>query len=175
MFRRRLLHQHGGYRSGDFPEDYELWLRWLDAGVQFAKVEAELLVWNDASNRLSRTEPRYRPEAFYRIKCVYLARWLKAQVEPSRQIWLWGAGRVTRQRFRALETEGVCISGFIDIDQKKLGRLRDGRPVVGPRELPARESAFILAGVATRGARQLIAAQLDSLGRIEGSDYLLVA
>ncbi len=36
MFRRELLERHGGYRDGDFPEDYELWLRWLDAGVRMA-------------------------------------------------------------------------------------------------------------------------------------------
>src|SRR6266567_120076 len=104
MFRSVLLQEHGGYQSGDFPEDYELWLRWMDAGVQFGKVDAELLHWNDVSTRLSRTDQRYRPDAFYRIKCAYLARWLKRQVEPAREIWLWGAGRITRQRFRVLET-----------------------------------------------------------------------
>ena len=55
MFRRALLQQRGGYESGDFPEDYELWLRWMDAGVQFGKVDAELLLWNDVPTRLSRS------------------------------------------------------------------------------------------------------------------------
>ena len=174
IFRRALLHEHSGYESGDFPEDYELWLRWMDAGVQFGKVDAELLLWNDVPTRLSRTDQRYRPDAFYRIKCRYLARWLKRQVEPSREIWLWGAGRITRQRFRTLETEGISLSGFIDVDLKKVGRLRDGRPVVGPHKLPSRDRAFILAGVAVRGARELIASELNRLGRTEGRDYLLV-
>jgi glycosyltransferase involved in cell wall biosynthesis len=175
MFRRELLQQHGGYASGDFPEDYELWLRWMDAGVQFGKVDAELLVWNDPPARLSRTELRYRTAAFYRTKCVYLARWLKRQVEPSREIWLWGAGRITRRRFRTLGTAGITIAGFIDVDVKKLGCLRDGRPVVAPCNLPSKHQAFILAGVATRGARDLIGAELNGRGRIEGNDYLLVA
>ena len=91
MFRRAVVARHGGYADGDFPEDYELWLRWMDAGVRFGKVDAELLVWNDPPTRLSRTEPRYSTGAFYRIKCLYLARWLKRQVDPSREIWLWGA------------------------------------------------------------------------------------
>ena len=147
----------------------------MDAGVQFGKVDAELLLWNDTPMRLSRIDLRYRPDAFYRTKCAYLARWLKRKVEPSREIWLWGAGRITRQRFRALETEGISIAGFIDVDRKKIGRLRDGRPVVGPHHLPSRDRAFILAGVSTRGARELIAAQLNGAGRTEGTDYLLVA
>ncbi len=175
MFRRLLLQEHGGYESGDFPEDYELWLRWMDAGVQFGKVDAELLLWNDAPTRLSRTDQRYRPDAFYRTKCAYLARWLKREVESTREIWIWGAGRITRNRFRALETEGISISGFIDVDPKKLGRLRDGRPVVGPNYLPSQDRAFILTGVSSRGARELIAAELNGLERSEGRDYLLVA
>ena len=28
MWRRSIMEQHGMYRSGPFPEDYELWLRW---------------------------------------------------------------------------------------------------------------------------------------------------
>lgn len=32
MWRREVWAEHGGYRDGEFPEDYELWLRWLDAG-----------------------------------------------------------------------------------------------------------------------------------------------
>jgi glycosyltransferase involved in cell wall biosynthesis len=175
LFRRELLARHGGYADGDFPEDYELWLRWMDAGVRFGKVDAELLVWNDPPARLSRTGARYRTQAFYRIKCEYLARWLKRHVAAGRQFWLRGAGRVTRQRFRALESAGIRFAGFIDVDAKKLGRTRDGRPVVGPDALPDPAHAFILVGVARRGAREAIAAELRRHGREEAKDFLLVA
>src|SRR5262249_13200011 len=137
--------------------------------------DAELLLWNDPPTRLSRTEPRYHPEAFYRLKCAYLARWIKRELQPDREIWLWGAGRISRKRFGALETEGVLLSGFIDVDVKKLGHLRDGRPVVDPQNLPSKDRAFILAGVSVRGARELIAAKLNDLGRTQVKDYLLVA
>jgi len=175
MFRRELLARHGGYAEGDFPEDYELWLRWLEAGVRFGKVDAELVRWNDPPHRLSRTAPRYRPEAFYRLKCEYLARWLRAHVAPERAVWLWGAGRVTRQRFRLLEAAGTRLHGFVDVDRKKWGRQRDGRPVVGPDHLPSRGAAFIVAGVGTRGARDLIATALEQRGWREGADFLLAA
>jgi glycosyltransferase involved in cell wall biosynthesis len=175
LFRRELLEQHGGYAAGDFPEDYELWLRWMDAGVRFGKVDAELLVWNDPPTRLSRIGPRYRPDAFYRIKCAYLARWLARHVSPSRELWLWGAGRITRQRFRPLESAGLPLAGFIDIDARKLGQRSDGRSVVGLDDLPPQDRAFILGGVGSRGAREQIAAELERRGRAEGEDYLLVA
>ncbi len=175
LFRRELLARHGGYAAGDFPEDYELWLRWLAAGVRFGKVDAELLVWNDPPTRASRTDPRYRPAAFHRVKCRYLARWIVRHVPPERQLWLWGAGRVTRQRFRALEDEGLAWAGFIDVDAKKLGRTRDGRPVVGPHALPETGRSFIVAGVASRGARDLIRAELARQNRVEGADFLIAA
>jgi glycosyltransferase involved in cell wall biosynthesis len=175
MFRRDVLDRLGGYRAGDFPEDYELWLRWLDAGSRFARLAEELFVWNDPPTRLSRTDPRYRVEAFYRLKCRYLARWLKQNVAPGRAIWLWGAGRITRRRFDALEEHGVRPAGFIDVDPAKAGCLGDGRPIVLPHDLPPRDASFIVAGVGVRGARDLIAAQLVEKGRREGDDFLLAA
>ena len=35
---------HGGYHAGDFPEDYELWLRWMDArSALFQRGETQVL------------------------------------------------------------------------------------------------------------------------------------
>jgi len=175
MFRRNLLERHGGYRDGDFPEDYELWLRWLEAGVRFGKVQRELLVWNDPPARLSRNDPRYAVDRFYQVKCRYLADWLRANVEPARKLWLWGAGRITRRRFDALESLGFPFEGFIDVDPKKANRHRDGRRVVMAGDLPERGAAFVIVGVANRGARELIAAHLTERGWIEGRDFLLAA
>jgi glycosyltransferase involved in cell wall biosynthesis len=175
MFRRELLDVHGGYREGDFPEDYELWLRWLDAGVRFGKVPRELLVWNDPPARLSRNDPRYAVERFYQVKCAYLARWLRSNVDPVRKLWLWGAGRITRRRFDALESHGFPFEGFIDVDQRKAGLHRDGRRVVMGNALPERDRAFVIVGVGNRGARDLIAADLTNKGRVEGRDFILSA
>lgn len=175
MFRRCLIERHGGYRDGDFPEDYELWLRWLDAGVRFGKVPRELLEWSDPPGRLSRTDPRYAVERFYQTKCFHLARWLRAHVHASRPLWLWGAGRVTRRRFDALENEGFRFEGFIDVDPRKRNAHRDGRRVLMADELPERDSAFVIVGVGNRGARDLIEAHLTERGWLEGRDYLLAA
>lgn len=175
MLRRGLVDRHGGYASGDFPEDYELWLRWMEAGVVFAKVPDVLLRWNDPPARLSRCDPRYREAAFYACKCGYLARWLRAHVAPGRAILLWGAGRVTRRRFAALATHGVTLAGFVDIDARKVGRRLGGVPVLAPEEIPPRESCFVVAGVGVRGARELIRATLEAQRRVEGEDYIVAA
>ena len=183
MFRRALVAKHGGYREGDFPEDYELWLRWLDAGVRMAKVPRALLTWHDSPARLSRTDARYSPEAFYRIKAEYVAKEV-ARVDLSArkrlgvtppEIWVWGAGRPTRKRAVRLERHGVRIAGYIDIDPKKTGRRVGGVPVISPADLPAPGRAFVLGYVATRGARDLIRAELTRQSYMEGRDFLMCA
>lgn len=173
VFRRSLVEAHGAYRQGDFPEDYELWLRWMDAGVRFAKVGEKLLTWNDAATRLSRTDPRYAVEAFYRVKCNYLGRWLTKNVTSDRPVWLWGAGRVTRKRFRTLEHTWKKFQGFVDIDPKKIGRTLEGRNFVAPSGIPP--EAFVLVAVSSRGARDRIRAVLHSQGREEKTDFLCAA
>jgi glycosyltransferase involved in cell wall biosynthesis len=174
MFRREVLERHGSYRDGPFPEDYELWLRWLDEGLRFAKVPKTLVRWTDSPGRLSRTDPRYAPEAFFAVKARYLARQVRRD-RLGRAVWIWGAGRLARRRAALLEVEGIEASGFVDVDRKKWGRLRDGRPVVGPDDVPSPREALVAAYVAKRGARDLIRAHLVNRGYREGRDFWLAA
>ena len=172
MFRHELITTHGGYQAGGFPEDFELWLRWLDAGVLMGKVPRVLLRWNDSGNRLSRTDTRYSSEAFYRCKAKYLARWLKRHV-GDRPILAWGAGRPTRKRAEYMTQQGIAISGYVDIDPDKQAISFGGRPVLRPDDIP--KDAFVVSYVANRGARELIREHLRSMGRVEGRDFLLAA
>ena len=197
MFRRELVTRHGGYRAGDFPEDYELWLRWLDAGVRMAKVPRVLLTWHDAPTRLTRTDPRYDPEKFFRVKAEWIARDLvgrglltppahterraerRGRETPPyiRQLFVWGAGRSTRKRAAHLEAHGVRIAGYIDVDVKKTGRGIGGTglPVIGPAALPPPGQIFVLGYVSTRGAREFNRTELENRGYIEGRDFLMCA
>ena len=174
MFRRELIDRHGGYRDGAFPEDYELVLRWMEAGVRMAKVPRVLLTWFDSPGRLSRTDPRYAPEAFFRLKAGWLARAVARQ-RADRALIVWGAGRPTRKRAAHLEEHGLTIAGYVDIDARKTGRVLAGRPVIAPDALPAPEHAFVLGYVAKRGARELIRARLAARGYVEGGDFLMCA
>jgi glycosyltransferase involved in cell wall biosynthesis len=175
MFRRELVAAYGGYREHDWPEDYELWLRWLDAGVRFAKLPEPLLVWNDPPRRLSRTDPHYSTDAFYACKCAYLARWLQREVDPARPIFLRGAGKPTRHRFASLADHGIRLAGYCDIASSKIGHTIAGLPVLAPDALPPTAECFILGAVGTRGAREFIREQLRAQGRLEGRDFLMVA
>lgn len=176
MFRRELVARHGGYRDGDFPEDYELWLRWLDTGVRMAKVPRVLLTWHDSPGRLTRTDGRYEPEAFFRVKAEWVAREL-ARVAGGRKIFVWGAGRHTRKRAGYLTAWGVTIAGYVDVDVKKTGRGIGGTglPVIGAMDLPAPGEIFVVSYVSSRGARDYNRARLVERGYVEGRDFLMGA
>ena len=174
MFRASIAQQHGTYGEGDFPEDYELWLRWLDAGVAMAKVPETLLTWIDGPRRLSRHCARYSVEAFYRVKARYLAR-LVASDRSGRLIWIWGAGRVTRRRAEWLLKEGVSCAGWIDIDPRKIGKTHAGLRVCPRESLLSSPRPFVLAYVGSWDAREIIADWLEQNGFAEGKDYLLCA
>lgn len=175
LYRRECIQDHGPYLDGDFPEDYELLLRWLEAGVRMAKADEELLVWNDPPSRLSRTHPRYDVEAFYRIKTDYLARWLAANNPHHPVVHILGSGRTTRKRADLLLAHGIGFAAYYDVDPRKIGHVVGGVPVLDRAEVPPAGSAFCLPYVASRGARDDIAQFLESKGYTLGKDYIPAA
>jgi glycosyltransferase involved in cell wall biosynthesis len=180
MFRREIPAQHGSYRDGEFPEDYELWLRWIAAGVVVDVIPLPLLTWSDSPQRLSRTDGRYAPDAFFRVKAPYVAAAVRETFQRqgrARPVYVWGAGRPTRKRADPLEAFGLQIAGYVDIDPKKTDRKvgGTGKPVVSADKLPNPKNAFILTYVANRGARELIRARLRIAGYVEGQDFLVCA
>jgi len=172
MLRADALRAHGGYRDGPFPEDYELWLRMLEGGARFAKVERELLVWNDPPGRLSRTDPRYGQDAFHDLKAAYLGRWLSRRNPLHPDVWVVGAGRVTRRRAERLCAHGVRIRAFLDIDPRKIGRSHQGRPVLHHEALPPVGEAFVVSFVATPGAAEHVELFLRNRGYVRGRDFV---
>ena len=169
MFRRELVDRFGAYRDGPFPEDYELWLRWMAHGVNAAKVDQELITWNDPPNRLSRTDERYSIEAFYETKAEYLFQWLKKNNPYHPKVVVWGAGRITRRRAEVLKKKGVRITHYIDLKPRVLNC---GTPVIHHSEIPAAHTCFILPMVGNRGARAQIRAFLQERDFVEGQNCI---
>ncbi len=169
MYRRELSEQFGAYRDGPFPEDYELWLRWMANGVKMGKLEEELLVWNDPPERLSRTDTRYSVDAFYEIKAEYLSMWLAENNPHHPDVVIWGAGRVTRKRAEILKHFGLRITHYIDLKPRTLDC---GTPVLHHDDAPGPESCFILPMVGSRGARGKIDRFLIGRGYVAGKNYI---
>lgn len=170
MFRRDLINRFGDYKCGDFPEDYEFFLRLSTGGVRMQKVNEVVLKWNDLPCRLTRTHPSYSEEAFNKIKSNYLASWLKKNNQFDPQIWVWGAGKQARKRSSELESHGIQILGYIDVSRKE----RSGDlPVIHFDDLPDLPDRFIVSYVSNWGARDEIKAYLKGRNWREGMDFIL--
>jgi glycosyltransferase involved in cell wall biosynthesis len=172
LFRRELFEQFGAYRDGPFPEDYELWLRWMANGVKAGKVNEELVTWNDPPDRLSRTDPRYSVDSFYETKAGYLLQWLEKNNPHHPNVIVWGAGRVTRKRVAILEKFGLNITHYVDIKSRQLNCQT---PVLQPADIPDPASCFILSMVGKRGAREEIRTVLHDRGFKEGQNCIFAA
>ncbi len=171
MWRRSTMEQHGMYLAGDFPEDYEMWLRWLDRGVKIAKLQEVILEWHDSEQRLTRTDPIYSDRSFFEIKSKYLAKWLAENNSFHPRVTVWGASRISRRRARILEQHGISISTYIDT---KKGRQIE-RDVIHYEDLALVGEMFILTYIRQMHNRERIQGFLEDRGYVEGKDYLLVS
>lgn len=170
MFRRELVEQFGGYDTGPLPEDHELWLRWMDAGVRFAKLPEELLTWNDHAHRLSRTHSNYSVDAFFSTKVKWLAKWLKRRL-TGRPVIIAGTSVLCQERAALLEAAGIAVHAYTDVK----GRGVPGRIFIPHDQLPPAGEAFIVSFISQRGTGDRIAEYFRGLGLTEGVDFILAA
>ena len=159
------------YREGPFPEDYEMWLRWLNGGARITKIPQKILRWHDNPARLTRTHERYSEEAFFKVKSEYLARWLAENNPFHPDVVVWGASRQSRKNATLLENHGINIRHYIDIKAARDIR----KPVIHYQNLPSPESAFILVYVKLPQAQRQILEYLTKSGYREGKNYLLAS
>ncbi len=172
VMRREALDAIGGYRDGDFPEDYDLWLRLALAGRPMAKTDQLGLRWRHRAGRSTFASARYAVDRIRAIKAEHLATRLRREAPRSRVIW--GAGPFGRRLARALEVHDVRAVSFIDIDPRKIGRVARGAPINDAASLdPAQH--FVVFAVGSPGARELVREALAQRGFVEGRDFVCAA
>lgn len=176
MIRRKHLTSVGGYRDMGWPEDYDLWLRLAEIPLTFGKVPEVVFLWRHHEGRLTRTDRRYSVEKFLTCKAHHL---VLGPLAGGIRTVVWGAGQTGRRLSKHLQRFGASLEAFIDIDPKKIGRLKRGCPIHPPEDLPkllaAGDPVVVLAAVSSRGARELIRQQLRSVGLQEGRGFWCVA
>lgn len=175
VLRRSWLEQVGGYQDRGWPEDYDLWLRIHIEGGRLAKVPKVLFSWHEHPQRLTRTDSRYSVRNFLRAKAHYL---IAGPLADRDAVLIWGAGQMGRRISKHLLAEGAPIVAFIDVDPRKIGRQKRGRPVVAREELMTWWSRYqrpvLLAAVGSHAARGLIREYLVNEGLVEGRDWWAV-
>ena len=176
MIRKTWVEKMGCYHDYGLPEDYDLWLRMDLTGAKFAKIPEVLLEWRDHPDRITRTDGRYSVENFLRAKAHYLA---CGPLKDRDAIIVWGAGMMGRRLGKQLQKNQVPLAAFVDIDPKKIGRTRRGKPIIAPDDLldwwERYQKPALLAAVGARGARDLIRSRLVDMGLVEGQDWWAAA
>ena len=176
MIRRQALQEVRGYRDMGWPEDYDLWLRLIQAGKRFGKVPRVLCLWRQHEDRLTRIDGRYSVEKFLACKAHHLAAGPLASPES---VVVWGAGQTGRRLSKHLKRLGTPLKAFIDIDPKRIGSTLRGFPIHPPSDLGLLagngSEAVVLAAVSSRGARALIRQELLQCGFTETEDFWCVA
>lgn len=171
MWRKSTSNNYGMYQSGNFPEDYEMWLRWLDKGVKIAKLNEYLLDWHDSEKRLTRTHEAYSDLAFFDIKSKYLVSELQKINRFHPKVIVWGASKTSRKRSALLANYGIEIESYIDV--KRTRKL--DRDVIYYEDLPKPGKSFVLVYMKVLHLRTRIQDYLEQAGYREGKDYLLLA
>ncbi|MEM1135267.1 MAG: glycosyltransferase family A protein [Bacteroidota bacterium] len=171
MCRKVVFDKIGSYQQGNFPEDYDWFLRIFEGGLHIAKLSQKLFFWRDSSTRLSRTDNRYSIVAFYKTKAFYLAKWLKQNKPRHLKIAIWGMGKKSRQRSSLLKQHGIHIEAYVDV----LKNINIGITYFYYENLPKPGMYFIISYVGNRGARNKIKFFLLRKGYQEGIDFILAA
>lgn len=172
LARAEAVEDVGGYRDRGWPEDYDLLLRLRAEGRRLAVVPRVLHEWREGPDRLSRTDPRYSPDAFRRVKVHYLARSL---LEERDGLVVWGAGPIGKRFARAAAREGIRIRAFVDVDPRKIGQEVHGAPVLPAEHGVELRTGLAVAAVGNAAGRARIRERLTDAGWREGTDFVAVA
>ncbi|MDG2052035.1 MAG: glycosyltransferase [Myxococcota bacterium] len=171
MFRTEAL-TASGYQDPEWPEDYDLILRFLAQGKRIGMVPRRLIGWRDSASRLSRTHPRYHLDAFTQCKAFHLTQTFLAS-HPH--YVLWGHGPTGRSLRRALAQHGRATSHIVEVHPRRIGQTLQGAPVVVPEDLLKLRPERIIVSVAGASARSKIREALDEMGFQENQHYVCTA
>jgi glycosyltransferase involved in cell wall biosynthesis len=161
-----------GYVDRGWPEDYDLVLRALAAGMRIGVVTRRLLSWRNGAGTLSRSDSRYGIDRFTACKAHFLANGFLAATSTY---VLWGYGSTGRALRRALVTHGKAPTHIVEVKRERIGQRIHGADVITPGRLPGLRGARVVVSVARAGPRHEIRAVMASMGFVEGEDYVCAA
>ncbi len=171
VVRRELLLRFG-YRDQGWPEDYDLLLRFVAAGVRFGVVPRRLLGWRDSPGRSWRTAAACDRDRIVACKAAFLAEsWLGTR----REYVLWGYGGTGKALRRALAAHGKNPSHVVEVHPGRVGQRIHGAPVISPAALAAVKGCRVIVSVAGVAAREEIRGLLRALGLVETVDFVCAA
>ena len=169
LCKKAIFNKFGYYKEENLPEDFELWLRWMDQGVSFGKCPAILFDWYDSPDRISRSSSNYSSDKFFEIKAIYLAKFLEKH--QGKRIWIWGFGKDVFRRSEFLLSNQIKITGYVDLKE----RPKSIRHVIPIGMVKKTDRDFYLVYLSDRLGKEKIADFFKEKDMIAGKHFLFMS
>lgn len=111
MFRRSVLERVGGWRDRRWPEDVDLWLRLVAAGVRLSKLPQTLYAWRQHMSSATRRDERYGQARFDDLRVHALRAGL---LREAQGVTVVGVGRGVKRWSARLELEGYRVHRVLE-------------------------------------------------------------
>ena len=170
MVRSEALDTMGGYRDLEWAEDYDLWLRMLEASLEIGKVPEVLFDWHDHPDRLTRGDDRYSEIHFLQAKAHFLSR-----IEEVTRfgVAICGAGPTGKKLTKLLQDEGTKIVSLYDVNPRRIGEAIAGVPILHHSEIPSaqHDAAVLVSALGQPSALRGLRDKVSQLGYEEGVNF----
>ena len=143
LMKRSTLQNLGGFKSLEYPEDYDLCFKAYSRNIPIKGVQEVLHDWRDYSERTSRNDDNYKDNAFLPLKVKYFK---ALDHNPTKKLALWGAGKKGK-KIAQLLMESELEFDWITDNPKKLGVPIFGKSLI-PRSAINNDNTQIILAVA---------------------------
>ncbi len=90
MTSRAQIDAIGGFASLNYPEDYDMVLKWLSKNIPFIGIDTITHHWREHPDRTSRNSSHYQQTSFFQLKIKH---WIKHDYKSSKPTFLIGKGK----------------------------------------------------------------------------------
>ncbi|MCJ8347334.1 glycosyltransferase [bacterium] len=157
----------GDYKVQTYPEDYDLFYRWYEAGFKIQASQNILHLWRDHQSRASRNDPNYLDQCFFPLKVKYLQ---KFQDLKNSDLVVWGAGPKGKKLVKELQKQGFQPQ-WVCQNPKKIGQNIYDIELRSIDYLSELKKPIVLLAVSQQNALFEIHQQLDQLQLKSNKDF----
>lgn len=158
---RETLEKVGGFNGLNYPEDYDLVLKWYANGCRFIASQKVTHLWREHPKRTSRNSDIYEQKSFFRLKLPYFVRNF-----PNEQIYILGEGSKANMTFKILRELGVHPTQIV--------KSKSAEHEIEPKDLIRNMGIILVAVYPDEGSRREMIEFLSERGYEVGGDVFYV-